>query len=133
MINVYLDASGSMTEMGKDQGSAYVAKSVVDYCKAYGIDVVINRLDDNTMKDTGKLSGSIAENSILLSDGLFGCENGMMFDIAIAIGIDSDRKSLAKISVKTFQSDDLLKALEYLIFNNDLVPSSKEVTADDEW
>ena len=133
MINVYLDASGSMTEMGKDQGSAYVAKSVIDYCKAYGIEVVIKRLDGNIMKDLGKLSGSIAENSILLSDGLFECENENMFDITIAIGIDSDRKLLEKISVKTFQSDDLLKALEYLIFNYGVALSSKQVTSDDEW
>jgi hypothetical protein len=56
-----------------------------------------------------------------------------MFDITIAIGIDSDRKLLEKISVKTFQSDDLLKALECLIFNYDVAPSSKQVTSDDEW
>ncbi len=133
MINVYLDNSGSMTEMGKDHGSVYIAKSIVDYCDAYGIVMTITKLDGNTMKDPVRLVGSVAENSILLSDGLFLSDAKKMFDIAIAVGIDSDEKSLEKIAGKTFQSDDIIKAMEYLIFHNNLVHATEKALSDDEW
>lgn len=32
MINIYLDTTGSMMEMGKDSALIYIAKSIEDYC-----------------------------------------------------------------------------------------------------
>ena len=32
MIKIYLDTSGSMTEMGKKSAAIYIAKSIEDYC-----------------------------------------------------------------------------------------------------
>ncbi len=133
MINVYIDTSGSMTEMGKDRGADYVAKSVVDYCSALGIEAEVNKLDGYKIKDLGNFFDSAVENSIFLSDGLFRYDKEKIFDIAISVGIDSDRKVLEKVAAKTFQSDDLVKALEYLIFYNDLFLASERIMTDDEW
>ncbi len=51
MINIYLDTSGSMSEMGKDSALVYLAKSVEDYCSFKGITTTIFTLDGNIIKD----------------------------------------------------------------------------------
>lgn len=41
MINIFIDTSGSMSEMGKDSGVIYIIKSIFDYCKEKNIKVTL--------------------------------------------------------------------------------------------
>ena len=144
MINIYLDISGSMTEMGKDSALVYLAKSIEDYCDFKSINTTIFTLDGNIIKDLKSIQYSndikldinnIKSNSILLSDGLFKSEKENIFDISIAIGIDSDIINLKKISKKIFLNDNILAGLEYLLFENNLLSSNitNEEDDEDEW
>ena len=144
MINIYLDISGSMTEMGKDSALVYLAKSIEDYCDFKSINTTIFTLDGNIIKDLKSIQYSndieldinnIKLNTILLSDGLFHAEKENIFDIAISIGIDSDIINLKKISKKVFSSDNILAGLEYLLFVNNLLSSNitNEEDDEDEW
>lgn len=132
MINIHLDTSGSMMEMGKDSGSLYVVRSIQEYCRAYSLETTLHILDGTLMNNLNQLYSTSVENSILVSDGLFNCEEKEIFDIAIAIGIDSDTKSLKKIAGKPFECDDLIPALEYLIFHKDIAPDTTQSNADDD-
>jgi len=141
MINIYLDTSGSMSEMGKDSALVYLAKSIEDYCSFKGINSVFFTLDGNIVKDLKSMQYSnnikldinnIKPDSILLSDGLFNTEKENIFDMAISIGIDSDTANLKKISSKVFSSDNILAGLEYLLFENTLLPSNNTSEEDDE-
>jgi len=144
MINIYIDISGSMTEMGKNSAVLYIAKSIQDYCYLKSIENCFYKLDGSIIKDLPSIEFSndikmnitdIVENNILISDGLFDFENKKIFDIAISVGIDADFLNLKKISKKAFGNDDILSALEYLIFHNDLLEiTTKELEEDeDEW
>ena len=144
MINIYLDTSGSMSEMGKDSALVYLAKSIEDYCSFKGINTNFFTLDGNIVKDLKSIqysndieldTNNIKLNSILLSDGLFHNEKENIFDMAISIGIDSDISNLKKISTKVFSNDNILAGVEYLLFANDLLPSNitNEEDDEDEW
>ena len=144
MINIYLDTSGSMFEMGKDSALVYLAKSIEDYCSVKDINTIFFTLDGNIVKDLKSIQYSndieldtnhIKSDSVLLSDGLFNTEKENIFDIAISIGIDSDISNLKKISIKVFSNDNILAGLEYLLFANDLLPSNitNEEDDEDEW
>jgi hypothetical protein len=145
MINIYLDTSGSMSEMGKDSALVYLAKSIEDYCSFKGINTIFFTLDENVVKDLKSIqysndikldTNNIKPDSILLSDGLFNTEKENIFDIAISIGIDSDTVNLKKISTKVFLNDNILAGLEYLLFANDLLSlniTSEEEDDEDEW
>ena len=145
MINIYLDTSGSMTEMGKDGALVYLTKSIEDYCDFKGINTTVFTLDGNIIKDIKSIqysndiklnTNNIKSNSILLSDGLFNTEKENIFDIAISIGIDSDTVNLKKISTKLFSGDNILAGLEYLLFKNNLLSlniTSEEEDDEDEW
>ncbi len=144
MINVYIDTTGSMTEMGKDSAVLYIAKSIQDYCDFKNIQTSFYKLDNteilkleaiNFSNDIQLNIGSIQSNSILIGDGLFEFEDQKIFDISLSIGIDSDLLSLKKVSKKVFDNDSVLSALEYLIYHNNLLDNnSKEVEEDnDEW
>lgn len=143
MIKIYLDISGSMTEMGKKNAAIYIAKSIENYCGFKFIESKFYQLDGIVIKDLTslKFSNDIKidlkdpiENSILISDGLFESKDIKIFDVAISVGIDSDLLNLEKISKKSFISDNILSALEYLIFHNDLLETPSEETEDnDEW
>lgn len=144
MINIYLDISSSMTEMGKDSALVYLTKSIEDYCDFKSINTTIFTLDGNIIKDLKSIQYSndikldinnIKSNSILLSDGLFKSEKENIFDISIAIGIDSDIINLKKISKKIFSNDNILAGLEYLLFENNLLSSNitNEEDDEDEW
>ncbi len=141
MINIYLDTSGSMTEMGKKSAVLYIAKSIQDYCDFKSIENYFYKLDGTIIKDfpSMKFSNDIkmnicdaVENSILISDGLFESEDKKIFDISISVGIDADLYNLKKISIEVFTNDEVLSALEYLIFNNDLLENSTEELEEDE-
>ena len=143
MIKIYLDTSGSMTEMGKKSAAIYIAKSIEDYCDFKFIENKIYQLDGVVIENLTslKFSNDIKidlkdpiENSILISDGLFESKDIKIFDVAISVGIDSDLLNLEKISKKSFTSDDILSALEYLVFHNDLLETSlEEPEGNDEW
>jgi len=145
MINIYIDTTGSMTEMGKNSAVLYIAKSIQDYCVFNSIETSFYKLDGTKILDlpSMKYSNEIAinfedciKNSIILSDGLFPFENETIFDIAISIGIDADLNNLKIISKKVFTNDEVLSALEFLLFHNtlqlDTIEESKE-DDDDEW
>ena len=144
MINIYIDTTGSMTEMGKNSAVLYIAKSIQDYCDFKSIENCFYKLDGTSIKNLPSMQFSnnirmnisdFVENSILLSDGLFDSENKRIFDIAISVGIDADLLNLKKISKKSFGNDDILSALEYLIFHNNLLETTtKELEEEnDEW
>jgi len=145
MINIYLDTSGSMSEMGKDSSLVYLAKSIEDYCNFKGINSIFFTLDGNIIKDLKFIqysnnikldTNNIKPDSILLSDGLFNIEKENIFDIAISIGIDSDTINLKKISTKLFSNDNILAGLEYLLFTNNLLSLNvayEEEDDEDEW
>lgn len=143
MIKIYLDTSGSMTEMGKKSAAIYIAKSIEDYCDFKFIESKIYQLDGVVIENLTslKFSNDIKidlkdpiENSILISDGLFESKDIKIFDVVISVGIDSDLLNLEKISKKSFISDNILSALEYLVFHNDLLETPSEETEDnDEW
>jgi len=144
MINIYIDTTGSMTEMGKDSAVLYIAKSIEDYCDFKSIENCFYQLNGAAIKELTSLSfsndvrvdfKSELENSILISDGLFEIEDIKIFDVAISVGIDADIFNLEKISQKLFTSDNVLSALEYLIFHNDLLESAPKILEedDDEW
>ena len=146
MINIYLDTSGSMTEMGKNSAIVYVAKSIQDYCDFNAIKSCCYKLDGSIIENVPSVRfnndlhteiDSVMNNSILISDGLFAFKYENIYDIAISIGIGADLHSLEKISKKLFENDNVLSALEYLIFQNNLLDNDevKEsgVEEDDEW
>ena len=144
MINIYIDTTGSMTEMGKNSAVLYIAKSIEDCCSFKSIENCLYQLNGTVIKDLISLSfsndikidfKSELENSILISDGLFETEDIKIFDVAISVGIDADLFNLEKISQKLFTGDNVLSALEYLIFHNDLLESAPKILEedDDEW
>lgn len=143
MINIYLDTSGSMFEMGKDSAQLYIAKSIKDYSNFKGLNTTFFTLNGTIMKDLTLIKYSneikletknIKSNSILLSDGLFHSEEEHIFNMAISIGIDSDTSNLKKISTKVFSSDNILAGLEYLLFVNNLLNSNiTQKDDEDEW
>ncbi len=143
MINIYLDTSGSMSEIGKDSAQLYLAKSIKDYFDFKEIETTFFTLNGCIIKDLTFIKYSneikletknIESNSILLSDGLFYSEEEHIFNMAIYIGIDSDTSNLKKISTKVFSSDNILAGLEYLLFANNLLNSNITHEGDeDEW
>ncbi len=141
MINIYLDTTGSMTEIGKDSAVLYIAKSIQDYCNFKAIENYFYGLDGEKIDSLASMKFSndikndfniIMNNSILVSDGLIDFEDEKIFDISISVGIDADLYNLKKISQKVFTNDEILSALEYLIFNNDLLENSTEESEEDE-
>lgn len=143
MINIYIDTSGSMLEMGKDSALLYLAKSIEDYCSFKDINTNFFTLDTQVIKDLTSIkfsndikldTNNIKSNSILISDGLFKSEEESIFDISFSIGIDSDTLNLKKISTKVFSNDNIIDGLEYLIFTNNLLNSNiTQEEDDDEW
>ena len=125
MINIYIDTTGSMTEMGKNSAVLYIAKSIQDYCNFKSIENYFYKLDGTSIDNLPAMQFSndmkmniddAIENSILISDGLFESEDKEIFDVTISVGIDADLFNLKKVSKKMFDNDNVLSALEYLIF-----------------
>ncbi len=141
MINIFIDTSGSMSEMGKDSGVIYIVKTILDYCENNGVSTSLFKLDGSkiydlfSLKFNEKLQAITFEkvsNTILISDGFIEVEDDF-FDISIAIGIDFDEKNLKKISKRIFEPENIIQALEYKIFNHNLTNLSLEVKDKDEW
>jgi len=51
MINIFIDTSGSMSEMGKDSGAMYVVKSIQDYCAFHSVKSDLYKFDGNIVSD----------------------------------------------------------------------------------
>ena len=141
MINIYLDTTGSMLEMGKDSALVYIAKSIEDYCNLKQLQCSFYKLDTTNISKLESIKFSndiqlkienIQQKSILISDGLFDFNEDTIFDLSISIGVDADLLKLKKISKKIFDNDNVLSALEYIIFKYDLL-DSKIKEDEDEW
>ena len=83
MINIFIDTSGSMSEMGKDSGSIYIVKTILDYCEEKDITVSFFKLDGSKINDLLSLKFNEqlqiiklakALNTILISDGFIEIE-----------------------------------------------------------
>jgi hypothetical protein len=138
MINIFLDTTGSMSVMGKNSGSVYVVKAIQDYCEVHNIKTSLFKIDGNNIDDLFSLAFNdkisinnldAFSNTILVSDGLLECNREDTFDISLSIGIDSDDMNLKKISKVSFESENIIKAIEYLIFQNNINITKDE----DEW
>jgi len=141
MINIFLDTSGSMTEMGKDSAILYIAKSIEDYFSFKSLETCFYYIDGTVIKDLTTLVFSNdkknnvnhkIKNSILISDGLFEVEDIKVFDIAVSVGIDANLLNLEKIAQQVFISDNILAALESLIFYNALLGCVTKTLEEDE-
>jgi len=141
VINIYLDTTGSMLEMGKDSALVYIAKSIEDYCNLKQLQCSFYKLDTTNISKLESIKFSndiqlkienIQQKSILISDGLFDFNEDTIFDLSISIGVDADLLKLKKISKKIFDNDNVLSALEYIIFKYDLL-DSKIKEDEDEW
>ena len=147
MINIFIDTSGSMSEMGKGSGAIYVVKSIQDYCEFNSIKSNVYKLDGSIVDNI--LSIEFNENininllrdfirnetlvgNILVSDGLFDAE---ILDntVSISIGVDADLYNLEKVSLNIFEPENIIEALEYLQFTNSDSNINKEEEDDDEW
>lgn len=141
MINIFIDTSGSMSEMGKDSGVIYIVKSILDYCKIKNIQVALCKLDGSTIENIFSLkfnekiqSINIDKglNTILISDGFLESEDNF-FDISFAIGIDCNNVNLNKISKRVFESENIVQAVEYLVYQNNILENIMEIDDEDEW
>jgi len=147
MINIFIDTSGSMSEMGKGSGVIYVVKSIQDYCEFNSVKSNVYKLDGSIVSDI--LSIKFNENininllrdfirnenlvgNILVSDGLFD-EEILDNTVSISIGIDADLYNLEKVSLNVFEPENIIEALEYLQFTNSDSNINKEEEDDDEW
>jgi len=149
MINIFIDTSGSMSEMGKDSGTIYVVKSIQDYCEFNNIKNCLYRFDGEAIDivheitfdkniDIEILHKTIVNGSyiynIVITDGSF--NNSMKFEksVAISIGIDADTYLLEKSFSKLFEAENIIEAVEYLSFlNNEQTDVVKKEDDDDEW
>jgi len=143
MIDIFLDTSGSMSVMGKNNGAIYIIKSIEDYCNRMNIETVVYKFDKTKIDDIHalKFNDILAidnfeynKNSILISDGLFDSTQENVFDIAFSIGIDANQNKLEKISWKVNECENIILGLEYLIYKNDISNyKSDEKEDDNEW
>lgn len=147
MINIFIDTSGSMSEMGKDSGAVYVVKSIQDYCEFHSLKSDVYKFDGNIIRDIHsiKFDENININllsdfiksknlvgNILVSDGLFD-EETLDNTISISIGVDADIYNLEKVSLTVFEPENIIEALAYLQFINDANNIQEEEDEDDDW
>jgi len=142
MINIFIDTSGSMSEMGKDSGVIYIVISILNYCKEKNIQVAFFKLDGSTIENIFSLkfnekiqSININKglNTILISDGFLESEDNF-FDISFAIGIDCNKVNLNKISKRVFEPENIIQSIEYLVYQNNILENIVEIEDDeDEW
>ena len=147
MINIFIDTSGSMSEMGKDSGAIYVVKSIQDYCEFHNVKTNLYKFNGYTVSDVTSIKfnenidiGVLKEfiksknlvGNILISDGLFN-EEKLDDMVSISIGIDADIFNLKKVSSKVFEVENIIEAVEYLLFIHKESTSVQEEDDDDDW
>jgi len=146
MINIFIDTSGSMSEMGKGSGAIYVVKSIQDYCEFNSVESSAYKFDGNLVSDIHAIQFNENINinllrdfiksknlvgNILVSDGLFD-KVSLENIVSISIGIDADVYNLKKVSSTVFEPENIIGALEYLLFINNDSNNIKEED-DDDW
>jgi len=119
MINIYVDESASMNELGKKDSVEVVLKSLVESFEELKIPCKIQnfKIIDFSL---------INDNTILISDGLIQAQE-IKKGISIAIGIDADIDNLKQISKKVFEVDEITKIEDHILHNIDI-----EIQEDDE-
>jgi len=121
MINICIDQSTSMNELGKKDSVDIVLKSLVESFEDLKISYKIHKFK--------KIDFSVInDNTILVSDGLFQAQE-IKKGISLAIGIDADIDNLKQISKKVFEVDDITKIEDYILYNIDIEREDDE----DEW
>ncbi|EHP30567.1 hypothetical protein SMGD1_2044 [Sulfurimonas gotlandica GD1] len=148
MINIFIDTSGSMTEMGKDSAAIYAVKSIQDYCEfnnlqstTYTFDgkivdrITSIRFDKNMNMNilNNFLSNSNLMYNILISDGLFNDEVKLNNLISISIGIDANIDYLEKATLKVFEPENIIAAIEYILFTYNTLSNIEEENDEYEW
>ena len=147
MINIFIDTSGSMSEMGKDSGAMYIVKSIQDYCEFNNVKSNVYKFDGTIVSDIHsiKFDENININllrdfiksknlvgNILVSDGLFD-EEILDNTVSISIGVDADIYNLEKVSLTVFEPENIIGALEYLLFISNDSNNIEEEDEDDDW
>ncbi|WP_276953298.1 hypothetical protein [Helicobacter rodentium] len=115
MFSVYIDNSGSMNEMDKISVVKYVAYAIPN-ATFYLLNGEQIKLDSITLNNDNNLCIEAEGRKILLSDGLFNCDE-KIFDIALAIGLDADVESLKKVANKVYILNDVVAFLESIHSN----------------
>ncbi|OCR13564.1 hypothetical protein [Helicobacter pullorum] len=115
MFNVYIDNSGSMGEMDKIEVAKYVAYAIPN-ATFYLLNGEQIKLDFITLNNDNNLCIEAEERKILLSDGLFNCDE-KKFDIALAIGLDADINALKKMADVVYTTDNIMMFLESININ----------------
>lgn len=148
MINIFIDTSGSMSEMGKDSGAIYVVKAIQDYCTFHNVQSEVYKFNGNTVSNIHSIRFNENINidllrdfiknknlvgNILVSDGLF-AEEILDNTVSISIGVDADIYNLEKVSSIVFEPENIIEALEYLLFTtSDSSNVQEEEDEDDDW
>lgn len=146
MINIFIDTSGSMSEMGKNSATVYVAKSIEDYCQLHNIDNSLYKFDGSVINsitniifdeniDITILNQYITSNklssNIVITDGLYD-KKMEIGSLVISIGIDADDYYLEKTFQKVFVPENIIGAIEYLSYLDNSMANESEKD-EDEW
>ena len=139
MISVFLDNTGSMQEMAKKEALIYTAKSIEDYCNFYGIQVSffdisgqsISKIEELKITNQKIFPTIKNSNSIFISDGLIKSRD-FQFNVSIGIGIDADLKKLDEISKFVVGPENVIMAVDYLVYSNKMQLLSRN-EQEDEW
>lgn len=112
MLNVYIDNSGSMAEMGKLEVAKYIARTLNG--KLYTLNGrEIQNLNDLKIENIKEIN--IKDSNILLSDGLIEQDIPKdSFKVALAIGVDSNISVLKTFSEKVFSINEILDFLAFI-------------------
>ncbi len=123
-IDIYIDQSTSMIELGKNDSVEIVLKSLKEQFEDLKIPYIVKeftKIDLSTIKD----------NTILVSDGLFKAQE-IKKGIAIAVGIDANINNLKQVSKKVFEVDKITKVDDYILYNFEISEENKKED-EDEW
>ncbi|EDZ63267.1 hypothetical protein CBGD1_886 [Sulfurimonas gotlandica GD1] len=71
--------------------------------------------------------------NILISDGLFNDEVKLNNLISISIGIDANIDYLEKATLKVFEPENIIAAIEYILFTYNTLSNIEEENDEYEW
>lgn len=114
MLSVYIDNSGSMSEMGKLDVAKYIANCLnATFYTLNG--EKIKDLQDLKIENTNEIRIHKEDNKkILISDGLLQKNTESSFDVALAVGLDSNVSALKKIAGRVYSINEILAFLSYI-------------------
>ena len=109
MVTIYIDKSASMEELGKNDSSNIIVKSITD-------ELLLNKIEFKII-EFEKIDFKLDESSVVVSDGWFDIdENFIPKGVGIGVGIDANMSNLKKITNKVFREDDIIKLIDYLLY-----------------